>query len=120
MMNEKEQLQFSPDFKQACEIFGLNPLDVVQQFVDNVSLPTYFSFPLRPDRWANMFMLECVLGHIKDETILNRCDKFLGRITDAIQVSKGDKEEICREVMDEWHRAVLEERIKDVMDDDET
>lgn len=50
MENTREQLRFSPDFKQACEIFDLKPLDVLQQFMDNVSLPSYFAEPMSPDR----------------------------------------------------------------------
>lgn len=116
-MNSKQQLNFSPDFKQACEIFGLDPLHVVQKFVDGVSLPDYFSFPLRPDRWPNMFMLECVLGQMEDENMLARYNRLLERITSAIMADSGDKEQVCREVMDQWHKAVLEDRIKEVMGD---
>lgn len=116
-MNKEQQLTFSPDFKQACEIFELDPWNVIQQFVDGVSLPSYFAFPLRPDRWPNMFMLECVLAGMEDNKLLDRYSTFLQRITDTVLTEDGDKETICRRIMDEWHKAVLEDRIKEVMEE---
>lgn len=114
-MSKEQQLTFSPDFKQACEIFELDPWHVIQQFVDGVSLPAYFAFPLRPDRWPNMVMLECVLARMEDNGLLERCNEFLRQITDTLLAEDGDKETICRRIMDEWHKAVLEDRIKEVM-----
>lgn len=117
MENKQEQLRFTPDFRQACELFGLDPMYALQQFIDNVSLPKYFAFPLRPDRWANVFMLECVLASIEGVDVLERYDKFLSRMTEAIIQEKNDKEAVCRQIMDEWHKAVLEDRIKEVMEE---
>src|SRR5690606_23835970 len=77
MEKTREHLHFSSDFKQACEIFDLKPLDVLQQFMDNVSLPSYFAEPMSPDRWANTFMLECVLSRLEATILWNDLVFFL-------------------------------------------
>lgn len=65
-----------------------------------------------------MFMLECVLAGMEDNNLLDRYNTLLQRITDTVLTEDGDKETICRGIMDEWHKAVLEDRIKDVMKKD--
>lgn len=117
MEKTREQLRFSPDFKQACEIFDLKPLDVLQQFMDNVSLPSYFAEPMSPDRWANTFMLECVLSRLEGNDLMERFSVFFDSITEAVLSDRDDKEEVSRKIMDEWHKAVLEGRIEEIMKD---
>lgn len=119
MENKRESITFSPDFKQACDVFELDPWDVVQKFVDSVSLPYYFANPMNPDRWANTFMVECILPQMEDESSLERCRVFLDQITEAVLSDMDNKGAVSREVMDEWHKAVLEKRIQDIMEDKE-
>jgi|SRR5690606_15811749 len=119
MKNNIEQLEFSLDFIQACEIFNLTTTDVLQKFVDNVSLPYLIANPMNPDRWASTFMVECVLEKMEDEDLRTRYAVFLDRITHAVLNDIENKEEVSRQVMDEWHKAVLEGRIHDIMKNDE-
>jgi len=116
-MNKQNPLHFSPDFLQACEIFNLQPFEVIQQFIDSISLPKYFANPFDPNRWANTFMLECVLANIVSEDLQERYARFLDRITEAVLNNIDDKEAVGKQVLNEWHKAVLEDRIKDMMDD---
>lgn len=110
-------LDFKADFVQACEIFDLKPEDVLQKFIDNVCIPYFIANPLNPDRWANTFMVENVLPRLENEEVLERCAVFLDRITEAVLNDEENKEQVARQVMDEWHKAVLEGRIQDIMGD---
>ncbi|HLT86619.1 hypothetical protein FXV77_07725 [Sphingobacterium phlebotomi] len=115
MENKINKLDFKPDFIQACEIFDLEPHDVLQKFIDSVSIPYFIANPMNPDRWANTFMVECILTRLESEELLERYSVFFDRITEAVLNDMENKDQVAREIMDEWHRAVLEDRIEDVM-----
>ncbi|PRD46039.1 hypothetical protein [Sphingobacterium haloxyli] len=115
MENKTSKLDFKPDFLQACEIFDLEPHDVLQKFIDNVCIPYFIANPMNPDRWANTFMVECILPRLESEELLERYSSFFDRITEAVLNDMENKDQVARQIMDEWHRAVLENRIEDVM-----
>lgn len=118
MENKINELDFKQDFKQACEIFDLAPYEVLQKFIDSVSIPYFIANPMNPDRWANMFMVNCVLEKMEDENMQQRYAVFFDRITEAVLNDMENKDEVAKQIMDEWHKAVLEDRIKGVMEED--
>jgi len=119
MENKISKLDFKEDFKQACEIFELEPYDVLQKFIDSVSIPYFIVNPMNPDRWANTFMVECILPRLESEELLERYAIFLDRITAAVLNDVENKNEVAKQIMDEWHKAVLEGRIKDIMEEED-
>lgn len=44
---------------------------------------------------------------------------FAERLMKAVLANPKNEEEIAKKMLDEWHKAVLEDRIKDVMEDGE-
>src|SRR5690606_39424949 len=45
------------DFQQVCDIFGYQPEQVLQRFMEEVSFPEFFSDPDNDHRWATLFFL---------------------------------------------------------------
>jgi len=118
-MKNLEQITVPKPVSQVCDIFGLTVEKLVQQFLDHVDLGLYFSNPFDPDRWANIFTIECVLQNLGDEKYLKRYATFVDRITEAVlSGARKDALEKVYKIVDEWHKAVLENRIHEIMKDD--
>ena len=45
------------DFQHVCDIFGYQPEQVLQRFMEEVSFPEFFSDPDNDHRWATLFFL---------------------------------------------------------------
>lgn len=118
-MKNLEQITVPKPVSQVCDIFGLTVEQLVQQFLDHVDLGLYFSSPFDPDRWANIFTIECVLQNLNDEKYLKRYASFVDRIMETVlSCAKKDALEKVYKIVDEWHKAVLENRIHEIMKDD--
>lgn len=118
-MKSLEHITVPKPVSQVCDIFGLTVEQLVQQFLNHVDMALYFSNPFNPDRWANIFTIECVLQNLGDEKYLKRYSKFVDRITEAVlSGAKKDALDNVYKIVDEWHKAVLEDRIHEIMKDD--
>jgi len=115
-MKSLEQITVPKPVSQVCDIFGLTVEQLVQQFLNHVDLGLYFSNPFDPDRWANLFTITCVLENLEDEKYLKRYAGFVNRITEAVLSGpKKDALDKVYNIVDEWHKAVLENRIHELM-----
>lgn len=118
-MRNLEQITVPKPAAQVCDIFGLTVEQLVQRFLDHVDLGLYFSNPFSPDRWANVFTIECVLQNMGEEKYLKRYANFVDRITEAVlSGAKADALDKVYDIIDEWHKAVLENRIHEIMKSD--
>ncbi|WP_312188929.1 hypothetical protein [Sphingobacterium sp.] len=118
-MKSLEQIRVPKPVSQVCDIFGLTVEQLVQQFLDHVDLGLYFSDPFDPDRWANIFTINCVLQNLEDEKYLLRYSKFVDRIMETVlSNAKKDALDKVYKIVDEWQKAVLENRIHEIMKDD--
>ena len=118
-MTNLEKITITHEFQQVCDIFKLSPERIVQDFIDNVSIAEYMCDPFSPTRWANTFVLEYVIAQVESEDILIKYGEYGERIIKAVLANPKDAEETAKRMVDEWHKAVLEDRIKDVMEDGE-
>lgn len=116
-MTNLESISITREFQQVCDIFKLSPERIVQNFIDNVSIVDYMCHPYSPVRWANTFVLECVIAQVGSEDILVKYGEYGERIMKAILANPKDAEETAKKMVDEWHKAVLEDRIKEVMEE---
>lgn len=117
-MTNLEKITITHEFEQVCDIFKLSPEKIVQDFIDHVSIAEYMCDPFSPTRWANTFVLEYVIAQVESEDILIKYGEYGERIIKAVLANPKDAEETAKRMVDEWHKAVLEDRIKDVMEDD--
>lgn len=117
-MKKLENIEFTAPFQQACDIFELSAEKVIQQFINSVDLAVIFSDPLQLDRWANLFVLESVVENL-EPTFLERYEVLVDEMTKQLPASPGERIDRAREIMDKWHKAVLEDRIDGIMNQDE-
>lgn len=54
------QLALPEDFTTLCNLYTINPQDFIQSFVNQVSLPRFYSYPLGSSRWATYFFLDYI------------------------------------------------------------
>lgn len=118
-MKQFENLIVPEAVTQACDIFDLSVEQLLQKFLDKVDLVKYFSQPLHPDRWANMFLLNCALDHIDHEAYIDDFKGFMDRIAKIPSTCSADeKVSIIQSIVDDWQKKVLESRIQEIMKDD--
>ena len=118
-MTNLEKINITHEFRQVCDIFNLSPEQIVQDFIDNVSIAEYMCHPYSPTRWANTFVLECVIAQVESEEIMIKYGQFAERLIKAVLANPKDEKTIAQKMIDEWHKAVLEDRIKDVLEDED-
>lgn len=114
-MTNLENINITHEFQQVCDIFKLSPEKIIQDFIDHVSIVEYMCHPYSPTRWANIFVLECVIAQVESEEIMTKYHAFAERLIKTVLANPKKEEEIARKMLDEWHKAVLEDRIKEVM-----
>lgn len=117
-MKKIENLIVPEAVTQACDIFDISVEQLLQKFLDKVDLVKYFAEPMRPDRWANMFLLNCALDHIDHDAYIDSFKIFMDRITEIPSTCSADeKESIIQSVFDDWQKMMLESRIQEIMKD---
>ncbi|MFC3196042.1 hypothetical protein ACFOET_00315 [Parapedobacter deserti] len=114
-MTNLKEITITHEFQQVCDIFNLTPKKIVQDFIDNVSIADFMCNPYSPTRWANTFVLECVIAQVESEAIMTKYGEFAERLIKTILANPKNAEETAQKMVDEWHQAVLEDRIKEVM-----
>jgi ferredoxin-fold anticodon binding domain-containing protein len=117
-MTSLEKIKITHEFRQVCDIFNLSPDQIIQEFINNVSIADYMVNPFSPHRWANTFVLESVIANVESEEIMIKYGEFADRLVKSVLTNPKNAEAISKKMLDEWHKAVLEDRIRDVMDND--
>lgn len=115
-MTDIKNIKITHEFRQVCDIFKLSPEQIVQDFIDNVSIAEYMCDPFSPSRWANTFVLECVIAQVESEDILTKYGAFAEQLVKSVLANPINAEDTAKKMVDEWQKAVLEERIKEVME----
>lgn len=117
-MKNLESINLTAEFKQFCDIFNFTPEEVLQAFVEKVNIAQYMCFPLDPDRWANLFMMEYLIKYSKSEDTLRAYNEFGKKWVRVMQVGGQDVVEQTKKLLEDWHQSVLEDRIHDIMNGD--
>lgn len=118
-MTNLANINITHEFRQVCDIFNLRPEQIIQDFIDNVSIADYLCDPYSLNRWANTFVFECVIAQVESEEIMTKYDKFAERLIKTVLANPKDTKDLAQKMVDEWHKAVLEDRIEDVINGDD-
>ncbi|MEJ5089936.1 hypothetical protein GEO21_07835 [Sphingobacterium faecium] len=122
-MKNLETIKLTQEFKQFCDIFNFTPEEVLQAFIDQVHIAQYMCFPLDPDRWANLFMMEYLLKYTDSEDTLRAYGEFGEKWVRIMEAGGNNVVEHTRKLLEDWHQSVLEDRINKIMngesDDDQ-
>lgn len=119
-MKNLENIKLTDEFKQFCDIFNFTPENVIQAFVDKVDIAAYMCFPLDPDRWANLFMMEYLIKYTDSEGALQAYFEFGEKWAMIMRAGEKDALEKTKKLLEDWYKSVLEDRINQIMmgDDD--
>ncbi|MEN5087240.1 hypothetical protein ABE426_12295 [Sphingobacterium faecium] len=122
-MKNLETIKLTQEFKQFCDIFNFTPQEVLQAFIDQVDIAQYMCFPLDPDRWANLFMMEYLLKYTDSEDTLRAYGEFGEKWVRIMGAGGSDVVAHTKKLLEDWHQSVLEDRINKIMngelDDDQ-
>lgn len=118
-MESLNKITLTPEFTQFCDIFGFTTEEVLQEFINKVDIAQYLCYPLDPYRWANLFMMEYLIAFTESEETMVKYGQFGEKWADMMLDDRVDGYEKTRAMLDEWHKAVLEKRIQDIMGDSE-
>ncbi|MDR2274260.1 MAG: hypothetical protein LBF27_25350 [Sphingobacterium sp.] len=114
-MKTLENINLTTEFTQFCDIFNFTPEEVVQEFINKIDIVQYLCDFLDPDRWANLFAMEYMIHYTQSEERLRECDEF-GEQWGKMMVAGGDDlVGKTKDLLDKWHKKVLEERIQDII-----
>lgn len=102
-------LELPEDFRLHCEIYRYDPKDVLQEFVNRVSLPCYSAGHHRDCRWATGFFLDYIDHLAPDDDGSDEVHNYyLNKLSKTIRPIQNDKkrEKACRKIMRQWAEAV--------------
>lgn len=106
------------DFSILCDLFKVEPQELLQKFVERVSFPFYYSQPDGDQRWATLFFL-CYLGQQGKDNELEMAEHepFMTELAEVVfkHLETGqkntDKAALAgRKVMKQWHKQVMAKR----------
>lgn len=117
-MNNLEAIKLTHEFQQFCDIFDFTPEKVIQAFVDQVDIAQYMCFPMDPDRWANLFMMEYLIKYTDSENALKGYFQFGEKWVEIMTTGDKDAVKKTKELLETWHKSVLENRINQIMKGD--
>jgi len=112
------------DFYTLCSIYQIKPEVFVQNFIDQVSFPSFYSNPTGSNRWVTFCFLNFLdLEESKYEVNEDLESQYLNLFSDAIRYNHDVNPEDMvqsvkagREIMKQWLKAVLTERTKYITD----
>lgn len=117
------KIDLPEDFNMLCDIFSIKPEAFIKKVVDAVSLPHFYCHPHDKSRWATLLFLDHLDTYEKTETEFRFHEPYMEKlylsIREILQQSEDDydkAEKNARKVMLDWHRAVLNEKAKYIID----
>lgn len=107
-------LEIPEDFRLHCEIYNCNAQDILQEFVNQVSLPRHRTADGRNHELATGFLMD-YLDHLPPEE--DQPDDihefYLDKIAETVAPIQDDaqREAVCRKIMRQWALAVKESSV---------
>lgn len=122
-METNIQVSLPEDFSTLCTIYQIRPELLIQQFIDRVSFPGFYSNPNGSNKWATYFFLNFLdreesKYEVDRELESHYLSIFNSTLLKLVKMG-GDNaipEEAGRKVMRQWLKAVLAERTKYITD----
>jgi len=118
------QITLSEDFETLCSIYQIKLEYFIQTFIDQVSLPEYYSSPSSDNRWGTLFFLqflEAELSHYNvnrelEDHYLVAFDQAMKYNYDANSAANETALTTGKNIMRQWLKAALAERAKYLTD----
>ncbi|MET4139674.1 hypothetical protein [Pedobacter sp. UYP1] len=112
------------DFYILCSIYQIKPEVFIQQFINQVSFPSYFSNPTGSDCWATLCFLNFIdvqspKFQVNEDLEIHYLNLFKKAIRYNLVTSPEDKVKVVnsgRKVIRHWLKAVLADRTKYITD----
>ncbi|WP_316750929.1 hypothetical protein [Pedobacter gandavensis] len=106
------------DFSVLCDLFKVAPQALLQEFVNQVSFPFYYSQPDGDERWATLFFLYYLGKYGQDnEADMPMHEPFMNQMAEVVfkELENGHQnskkaETAGRKVMKNWHKQIMEKR----------
>jgi hypothetical protein len=122
-METQIQLSLPEDFSTLCTIYQIKPELLIQQFIDQVSFPGFYSNPNGRSKWATYFFLNFLdreesKYEVDRELESHYLSIFNSTLLKLVKMG-GDNaipEEAGRKVMRQWLKAVLADRTRYITD----
>jgi len=122
-METNIQLSLPEDFSMLCTIYQIKPELLIQQFVDQVSFPGFYSNPNGSSKWATYFFLNFLdreeSKYEVDRELENHYLSIFNSTLLKLVKMGGDNaipESAGRKVMNDWLKAVLADRTRYITD----
>lgn len=118
------KLELPEDFETLCSIYQIRPESFIQTFIDQVSLPGYYSRPNDKDRWGTLFFLQFLevspdlyeVNRELEEQYLEQFNRAMEYNFEANLAHSGKSLITGRDIMQQWLKATLAERAKYLTD----
>ncbi|SOD12236.1 hypothetical protein [Pedobacter xixiisoli] len=117
------KLELPEDFIMICEIFEIRPQEFIQKILDEISLPRYYSGQNGKEIWSTLIMLEHLDTIDFSEEKLALHEPYMEKLHNIVsQKPSTSEEEVelteteARNLMVEWHKAILAYRSKYLLD----
>lgn len=117
-MKTLENINLTTEFTQFCDIFNFTPEEVVQEFINKIDIVKYLCEFLDPERWANLFAMEYMIQYTQSEKRLRECEEFGEKWGKMMEAGCDDPIKKTKELLENWHKKVLEDRIHEIMKND--
>lgn len=119
------ELELPEDFHMLCDIFKIKPETIIQKIISRISLPFYYSNLNDKERWATLILLDYLdTDYEIEDTEFDFHRPYMDELSDSVMPILGgnpdahsEAEAAARKVMKQWHKAVLAERAKYIIDD---
>lgn len=118
-MKTLEKINLTTEFTQFCDIFNFTPEEVVQEFINKIDIAQYMCEFLDPHRWANLFAMEYMIQYTKSKGIMFEYEDFAKRWVEMMETGNDDPIGKTKELLEKWHKKVLEDRIHEIMKNDD-
>lgn len=117
------QLDLPEDFDTLCSLYSIKPQQLIQSFINQVSLPRFYSNPIGNGRWATYFFLDYI-DNDENNILVDRdletkyLNLFNRHLIDAVKESGNvsSSESEGRKILRLWHRDLLSKRSKYLTD----
>lgn len=104
------ELHITPEFEQACLLFNVQPDKFLQEFINKIDLPQYFTYPMGSYRDAHTMLLDYAIQANRDLTTIQCFQRHIRRMAIIVGLNKDVSRQIA-DVIDEWHWTMKKEKM---------
>lgn len=105
MSKLNHEINITPQFEKSCEVFNLQAHELIQAFVDKVSIYDHFISPFGPDKEANLFVIAYAFEKNKKLALIRRYQYYFNLLAHVVIGSKIRWEDVelrVHEILNRW------------------